>query len=91
MIPDDPDRRLTRAATAAALTAAGFPIKAATLATKATRGGGPPFSRFGLRPLYRWGDALDWAQSRLSQPVSSTSELADDRARTRSANYRRSR
>src|SRR6516164_1071031 len=82
MIPDDPDRRLTRNETAAALTAVGFPIKAATLATKATRGGGPPFSRFGLRPLYRWGDALAWAQSRLSQPVSSTSELADDRPRS---------
>jgi hypothetical protein len=85
MIPDDPDRRLTRNATATALTAAGFPIKAATLATKATRGGGPPFSRFGLRALYRWGDALAWAQGRLSQPVSSTSELADDRSRAGSS------
>jgi hypothetical protein len=82
MILDDPDRRLTRNATAAALTAAGFPIKPATLATKATRGGGPPFSRFGLRALYRWGDALAWAQRRLSRPVSNTSELADGRQRT---------
>jgi hypothetical protein len=75
MIPDNPEARLTRNATAAALTAAGFPIKPATLATKATRGGGPPFQRFGLRPLYRWADALTWAQSRLSKPISSTSEL----------------
>jgi hypothetical protein len=75
MIPDNPDARLTRNATAAALTAAGFPIKAATLATKATRGGGPPFQRFGSRPLYKWGDALRWAQSRLSAPIGSTSEL----------------
>jgi hypothetical protein len=75
MIPENPDARLTRNATAAALTAAGFPIKAATLATKATRGGGPPYQRFGCRPLYRWADALRWAQSRLSPPIGSTSEL----------------
>ena len=75
MIPESPDTRLTRNATAAALTAAGFPIRAATLATKATRGGGPPFQRFGARPLYRWADALSWAQSRLSPPIASTSEL----------------
>ena len=75
MIPDNPDARLTRNATAAALSAAGFPIKPATLSTKASRGGGPPFQRFGSRPLYRWGDALQWAHARLSKPVASTSEL----------------
>ena len=69
------DTLLTRDQTAAALTAAGFPITPATLATKATRGGGPPFQRFGARPLYRWGNALQWAQSRLSKLVASTSEL----------------
>jgi hypothetical protein len=69
------DTLLTRDQTAAALTAAGFPITPATLATKATRGGGPPFQRFGPRPLYRWGNALQWAQSRLSKLVASTSEL----------------
>jgi hypothetical protein len=74
MSPQSPDARLTRSATAAALTAAGFPIKAATLATKATRGGGPPFQRFGSRPLYRWADALQWAQSRLTPTMQSTSE-----------------
>jgi hypothetical protein len=75
MIPDDPETRLTRIATAAALSEAGFPVKPATLATKATRGGGPPFQRFGSRPLYKWADALRWAQSRLSPPIGSTSEL----------------
>ena len=69
------DALLTRDQAAAALTAAGFPVKAKTLATKATRGGGPPFQRFGSRPLYRWADALGWAQSRLSPPIGSTSEL----------------
>ena len=75
-VPDKLDALLTRSATAAALTAAGFPVRAATLATKATRGGGPKFQRFGARPLYKWGDALQWAQSRLSRPIGSTSEAA---------------
>jgi hypothetical protein len=70
----DLEALLTRDATASALTAAGFPVAPKTLATKATRGGGPPFRKFGARPLYRWGDALDWAQSRLGPPIRSTSE-----------------
>jgi hypothetical protein len=73
-IPTDLNIRLRRVAAAQALTAAGFPVSPATLATKATRGGGPPFQRFGRVPLYRWGDCLDWAQSRLSAPMCSTSE-----------------
>ena len=57
--PDDPETLLTRDQAAAALTAAGFPVKPKTLATKASRGGGPPFCRFGAKPLYRWSDCLD--------------------------------
>jgi hypothetical protein len=60
----DRDDLLTRDETAVALTAAGYPIRSATLGTKATRGGGPPFSLFGTRSLYRWGEALDWAEGR---------------------------
>jgi hypothetical protein len=78
-IPDNPDTLLTRGRTAEALTEAGFPIKAKTLATKATRGGGPPYSKFGLRVLYRWDDALAWAQGRLSATYCSTSEQDDAR------------
>lgn len=74
-LPDGPDTLLTRLNTAIALTAAGFPISAATLQTMVTRGGGPPFRNFGVRVLYRWGDALAWAQSRLSKPRRSSSEL----------------
>jgi len=73
-IPDTPDSLLTRDRTAAALTEAGFPIKAKTLATKATRGGGPPYRKFGLRVLYRWDDALAWAEKRLTEAYCSTSE-----------------
>jgi len=50
-------------------------VTAATLATMATRGGGPIFRKFSNRPLYRWGDGLEWAQSRLSKPIRTTSEL----------------
>jgi hypothetical protein len=69
-----PDQWLTREQAAAILTAAGFPVKAKTLATKATRGGGPPFRRFGTKPLYRRSDAFAWAESRLSAPMATTSE-----------------
>jgi hypothetical protein len=68
-----PDTLLTRDGVAAALTDAGFPVSGATLATKATRGGGPPYRLFGRRPLYRWADALEWARGRLSPPVANTS------------------
>jgi hypothetical protein len=70
------DDLLTRQAAAFALTDAGFPVSPATLATKATRGGGPPYQLFGRRPLYRWGDVLEWARGRLSKPVVNTSEAA---------------
>jgi hypothetical protein len=73
-IPTDPDTLLSRAQTAAALTNSGFPIAEATLATRATRGGGPPYQLFGPRVLYRWGEALSWARSRLTAPRRSTSE-----------------
>ena len=67
---------LRRKDAARALTEAGYPVADATLATKATRGGGPPFRKFGRIPLYEWGPTLDWARSRLSEPISSTSGLA---------------
>jgi len=73
-IPENPQALLTRDQAAAALTALGFPIKAKTLATKATRGGGPAYRLFGQRVLYRWCDVLEWAQGRLSSPRHNTSE-----------------
>jgi hypothetical protein len=75
MVPENPDAILTRTQTGAALRAAGFPVADKSLATRASRGGGPPYRRFGARVLYRWGDALAWAQARLSDPIRSTSEL----------------
>jgi hypothetical protein len=34
----------------------------------------PPYRLFGRVPLHRWGDALAWAEGRLSEPRRSTSE-----------------
>jgi hypothetical protein len=73
-IPESPDALLTRDQTADALTEAGYITASATLATKATRGGGPPYQKFGPRAMYRWGTSLQWAQRRLTDPVRSTSE-----------------
>ncbi|MGI4943747.1 MAG: hypothetical protein ACRYHQ_24805 [Janthinobacterium lividum] len=79
-IPDSPDARLTRIQVADALTAAGFPVRPGTLSTKATRGGGPPMQKWGPRVLYRWADALAWAENRMSAPRHNTSEAVAKRA-----------
>jgi hypothetical protein len=64
-----------RKAAAKALTDAGYPTSPKTLATKASRGGGPKFRKFGPRALYTWPDLIGWANGKLSPAVSSTSEL----------------
>ena len=69
-----PQRFLKRNELAAELTARGFPIKAATLSTKAVRGGGPPFRHFGRHVLYDLAGALAWAEARMTPPRHSTSE-----------------
>lgn len=46
-----------------------------TLAKLACIGGGPKFRRMGRFPYYTRTDLDDWAYSRMSPPVSSTSEL----------------
>lgn len=79
-IPESVAALLRREATAKALTESGYPVSAKTLATKATRGGGPPYSTFGRAVLYRWSDALAWAEGRLSAPRHSTSEPIARRA-----------
>jgi hypothetical protein len=73
-IPSNSDVLLRRRQTAEALTEAGYPVAEKTLTTKATRGGGPPYRLFGRTVLYRWGDAIAWAEDRLSEPRRSTAE-----------------
>lgn len=60
------DTILRRSDAAAALSSAGYPISASTLATMASRGGGPAYRLFGTKVLYRWGDLIEWAQNRTS-------------------------
>lgn len=62
------DSMLTRDKGAAALSNLGYPVTKATLATLATRGGGPPYQRFGKRVLYRWENLLSWAEERCTVP-----------------------
>ena len=65
-VPDNPGVFLRRSAVAAALNELGFPVARTTLDTMATRGGGPPFKRFGTKVvLYRWGDVKEWAERML--------------------------
>jgi len=73
---------LCRVDCAKALSNAGYPVSPKTLASMATRGGGPRFHKFGSRVLYRWADALAWAEARLRGPVHSSSAL--ERVRDRS-------
>jgi len=77
-----PSSLLRRLDCAEALRRTGFPISPKTLATMATRGGGPPFHKFGRAVLYRWEDALAWAEARLSPPISSSSEAQTSMATT---------
>ena len=74
-----PETLLTRPAAARFLTEQGYPTTCSTLATKATRGGGPEYECFGRRPLYRPAKLLEWARSRLSKPVRNSSEAAEAR------------
>ena len=68
------DTFLTRPKLAQALNTCGIPCSPKTLASDASRGGGPPYHRFGRIVLYRWGDAVDWAIAKMGQPAATTSE-----------------
>jgi hypothetical protein len=68
--------RLTRKQLAAALTKEGFPITAATLATKATKGGGPPYRLFGHRSMYLLSEGIVWAQSRVQSSRAAIAKVA---------------
>ncbi len=70
-----PDAMFTRDKGAVALSNLGYPVTKATLATLATRGGGPVYRRFGKRALYRWSDLVGWAEARCGAAVRSSSEL----------------
>jgi hypothetical protein len=59
------EKRLTRKEAAKFLTTNGYPCSFETLASKASRGGGPAFIIFGRHALYSEQDLLAWAESRV--------------------------
>ena len=63
-----PDEMLPRALLSSALAEAGYPIAYTTLCKLARSGGGPEYRLYNGRALYRWQDALAWAQARMSAP-----------------------
>jgi hypothetical protein len=72
-LPDD--AKLGREAAAEALSEIGYRTAPATLATKASRGLGPPYVRYGNRVLYRWGDLKAWAEASSTPGIPSASEV----------------
>jgi hypothetical protein len=54
----------------------GQPCSPAWLAKLAVVGGGPPFRKAGRTPLYAEEDLDEWALSRLSAPMHSTSKAS---------------
>jgi hypothetical protein len=78
IIPSDRETKLTRKAVAEALTAAGFPVSRHTLATKATRGGGPRFSGVWARAALFLGRLL-WRLPRLGARAAVGAAALDER------------
>jgi hypothetical protein len=70
----DPRAFLTRFQVAEALEACGIPLSYDTLATKATRGGGPPFRIFGKSAVYQWADVIAWVIETMGEPARTTAE-----------------
>ena len=68
MSKDSSEALLTRDAVAVALTKAGYPASASTLAAMKCRGGGSPFEVYGRTPLYQFSQCLDWAKKRSAHP-----------------------
>ena len=74
------EQRHDRKGAAAFLELHGYKVAPATLAKLASIGGGPVYRRFGRKPLYTSSDLLEWAESRCSAPIGSTSEISSPKA-----------
>lgn len=66
---------LTEAEAAAVANAEGVPVSPRTLANWRWAGNGPPFVKVLRRVRYRRADVIAWAQSQISAPRRSTSDL----------------
>ena len=67
--------KLTRKELATFLSGQGYPITAGTLAVYASKGGGPPYYKFGHQCMYDDFKALAWARNRAPERTS-TSQVA---------------
>jgi hypothetical protein len=76
MLPHKYKKRLNRIEAAQHCTDQGFKTSPATLATKASRGGGPAFSYWGSKPVYDPDDLDEWIASKVTCKVFSTAERA---------------
>jgi len=65
---------LTRPEAAAWLTANGYPITKTYLGKLAHTGDSPIYRIFGNKALYAPSDLLEWAEQRISQPLSNTAQ-----------------
>jgi hypothetical protein len=72
---------LDRKGASAFLKEKGYRVAEATLAKLASLGGGPRYRKFGKRPIYTPSDLLEWAESRCSAPMHSTSAPESRKAR----------
>lgn len=68
-------RYLTRPESATFLEEQGYPTPKGTLQKLASTGGGPRYRIYGNKALYSPEDLIKWAESRLSEPRVSTSEV----------------
>jgi hypothetical protein len=70
-----PRQYMRRREAAGYLTENGYPVAPNTLTKLASVGGGPVFRKFGRWPVYAPPDLDDWARTRLSAPMRSTSDF----------------
>jgi hypothetical protein len=68
-------KKRARKGASAFLNERGYPTTPNTLTKLASTGGGPIYRLFGNRALYEDDDLLAWAESKLSAPRRSTSEV----------------
>lgn len=68
------EKKLSRHEAAGFLTLLGYPTAPAQLATLASKGGGPPYQKWGRVVIYSPSELRAWAEARRSMPRRSTSE-----------------
>jgi hypothetical protein len=68
------DKFLSRQEAAELLQEHGFPTTPTSLAVKASRGGGPPYHRFGRQAIYAPSEVLAWAHAKVATAAATASE-----------------